>query len=272
MNVQLVARNNIKVSGSGTQSIMFAHGFGCDQAMWRHVAPHFADDHRLILFDLVGSGRSDLTAWSPAKYASLDGYAADVIEILDHLSPDQPTVFVGHSVSAMIGVLAAIARPDLFAALVLVAPSPRYLNDGAYRGGFEAADIEELLETLESNYLGWSSAMAPVIMGNADKPELAGELEASFCANDPAIARHFARVTFTGDNRADLPSLRVPTLILQCSDDAIAPESVGRFTHENISGSRFVQLAATGHCPNLSAPDETAAAIQGFLDATPLAL
>jgi sigma-B regulation protein RsbQ len=266
---RLIARNNIKVHGRGSRPMMFAHGFGCDQSMWRHMIPDFDDDYRLVLFDLVGSGRSDPAAWSPAKYASLHGYAADVIEILEYFALGQPVTFVGHSVSGMIGALAAIERPDLFAALVLVAPSPRYINDGAYHGGFEAADIGELLDTLDSNYLGWSSAMAPVIMGNRDRVELGHELEATFCANAPTIARHFARVTFTGDNRADLPLIRTPTLILQCSDDVIAPVDVGHYIHRQISGSTFMQLAATGHCPNLSAPAETSAAIRRFLDAAP---
>ena len=264
MSGQVMARNNVKLSGTGTRAVLFAHGFGCDQAMWRHMVGQF-DDCRVVLFDHVGSGRSDLMAWSPAKYATLHGYANDVIEIVEALDFGRPVAFVGHSVSAMIGALAAIARPDLFDALVMVGPSPRYMNDAGYFGGFDAADIEDMLDTLDSNYLGWSSAMAPTIMGNAGRPELAEELEASFCRNDPAIARHFARVTFTGDNRADLPRVATRTLVLQCSEDAIAPDQVGRYTHERISGSDFVQLQATGHCPNLSAPDETSAAIRRFL-------
>lgn len=264
---QIETRNNVKLSGNGDRRSMFAHGFGCDQAMWRHMVPRFEDQFRCILFDHVGSGRSDLSAWSDLRYATLDGYARDVVEIIEAVEGGGPVTFVGHSVSAMIGALAAISRPDLFDALVMIGPSPRYLNDGDYVGGFEPSDIEELLETLDSNYLGWSSAMAPAIMGNADRPELASELEASFCRNDPSIARHFARVTFTGDNRADLQRVRTPSLILQCSEDAIAPEQVGQYTHAHLPGSRLVQLAATGHCPNLSAPEETSAIIREFLGA-----
>lgn len=267
MASQLIARNNITISGRGTRPVIFAHGFGCGQTMWRHMVPHFEPDHRVILFDHVGAGGSVLAAWSPAKYASLSGYAGDVLEILTGLDLGEPAIFVGHSVSAMIGALAAIARPELFRALVMVGPSPCYLNDGAYAGGFDAADIDDLLETLDSNYLGWSAAMAPVIMGNEHRPQLRSELEASLCATDPAIARHFARVTFTSDNRADLDHVRVPTLILQCSRDSIAPDNVGQFVHDSIAGSRLVRLAATGHCPHLSAPEETATAILDYLAA-----
>jgi sigma-B regulation protein RsbQ len=244
--------------------MLFAHGFGCDQHMWRFVAPAFEATHRVILFDHVGAGGSDLTAYDETKYGSLAGYATDVVELCEELSL-QDVVFVGHSVSAMIGVLAAEQRPDLFGALVLVGPSPRYINDEGYVGGFEAEDIAELLDALDSNYLGWSASMAPVIMGHADEPQLGAELTASFCRTDPTIARHFARVTFTSDNRDDLGSVQVPTLVLQCADDVIAPASVGRYVHDRIPGSRLVELSATGHCPNLSAPDETTAAIRAFV-------
>jgi sigma-B regulation protein RsbQ len=263
--VDVVARNNVVVSGRPDgPPMLFAHGFGCDQHMWRHVAPAFESSHRVVLFDQVGTGRSDLSAFDPQRYADLGGYAEDVLEICRELELTD-VVFVGHSVSAMIGVLAASREPDRFARLVLVGPSPRYIDDGDYVGGFSPEDIDGLLESLESNYLGWSGAMAPVIMGNPDRPELGAELTNSFCRTDPAIARHFARVTFTSDNRADLASVRVPTLILQCSDDVIAPPAVGDYVHRAIPGSTLVRLAATGHCPNLSAPDETAAAIASFV-------
>jgi sigma-B regulation protein RsbQ len=244
--------------------MVLAHGFGCDQNMWRFVAPAFAGDHRVVLFDHVGAGGSDLSAYDPERYGSLDGYADDVLEICDELDLRE-LVFVGHSVSAMIGVLAAARRPERFGALVLVGPSPRYIDDEGYVGGFGEQDIEELLDALDSNYLGWSSQMAPVIMGNPDRPELGGELTASFCRTDPGIARQFARVTFTSDNRGDLARVDVPTLVLQCSDDVIAPTPVGEYVHRHIRGSEMVVLQATGHCPNLSAPDETAAAIRAFL-------
>jgi sigma-B regulation protein RsbQ len=241
--------------------VLFA---GCDQSMWRFVVPEFEADHRVVLFDHVGFGQSDLTAYDPERYGSLRGYADDVVELCRELELTD-VVFVGHSVSAMIGVLAAQQAPELFGALVMVGPSPRYVDDGDYTGGFSRADIAALIESLDSNHLGWSQAMAPVIMGNPDRPELAAELTNSFCRTDPDIARRFARVTFLSDNRADLAGVRVPTLVLQCTDDVIAPEVVGRYVHEHVPGSVFTQLSATGHCPNLSAPEETTAAIRAFL-------
>jgi len=261
----VLERNAVRVSGvAGGRPIVFAHGFGCDQGMWRFVAPDFEVDHRVVLFDQVGAGNSDLSAYDPEKYGSLRGYASDLVEICRDLELSD-VVFVGHSVSAMIGVLALHEAPELFGALVMVGPSPRYVNDGDYTGGFSRSDIAGLLDSLESNHLGWSAQMAPVIMGNPDRPELGEELTNSFCRTDPDIASRFARVTFLSDNRADLAVVRVPTLVLQCSDDVIAPEVVGRYVHEAIRGSVFTKLAATGHCPNLSAPEETTAAIRAFL-------
>lgn len=258
-------RHNITFAGPPDAPVLlFAHGFGCDQHMWRGVVPYFENDYRLVLFDHVGAGGSDLTAYDPERYASLDGYADDVLRICRELDLHD-VVFVGHSVSAMIGVLAAAADPTPFSALVLIGPSPRYVNDGEYVGGFEAADIEQLLDSLESNYLGWSSAMAPVIMGRPDRPELGAELTESFCRTDPAIARQFARATFLADNRDDLSRVPVPSLVLQCSNDVIAPEPVGRYVRDHLPDARLVTLQATGHCPNLSAPQETAAAIREFL-------
>ena len=258
-------RNNVTVSGDpSARPIVFAHGFGCDQEMWRLVAPGFETDHRVVRFDAVGSGGSDLGAYDPAKYDSLHGYAEDLLEILEQLDL-RDVVYVGHSVSATIGVLAETRDPSRFGALVLVGPSPRYVNDDGYIGGFERSDIEGLLDALDANYLGWSQEMAPVIMGNADRPELGVQLTESFCTVDPEIARHFARVTFLSDNRRDFGAVSTPTLVLQCSDDVIAPTAVGRYVHERISGSRFVQLSATGHCPNLSAPEELTAEIRTFL-------
>ena len=248
--------------------MIFAHGFGCDQNMWRYVAPRFADDHRIVLFDLVGSGKSDVSAYDRERYSTLNGYAQDVLEICAALDL-RDVIFVGHSVSSMVGVLAAEREPDRFASLVLVGPSPRYINDDGYVGGFESADIDDLLRSLESNYLGWSAAMAPVIMGRPDEPALGQELTDSFCRTDPEIASHFARVTFTSDNRADLRRVEVPTLVLQCSDDVIAPVSVGKFVRDEMPRATLVQLEATGHCPNLSAPEETVAAIKAFLQPVP---
>ena len=259
-------RNHVVVTGSGSQAIVLAHGYGCDQNMWRFVAPQFEADYRVVRFDHVGHGRSDASAFDPKKYATLAGYANDVVEICDQLGL-QGAVFVGHSVSAMIGIIAATRRPDLFESLVLVGPSPCYINEAPYVGGFERKDIEELLDFLDGNQLGWSSAMAPVIMGNADRPELAEELANSFCRTDPEVAKHFARVTFLSDNRADLPKLKARALVLQCSNDVIAPEAVGRYVAEQIPGSELVMLDASGHCPNLSAPAETVGAIKRFLGA-----
>ena len=259
-------RNNVHVGGRGSRAIVFAHGFGCDQNMWRLVEPGFRDEFQTVLFDHVGAGRSDLSAYSREKYASLDGYATDVIAIGEELEL-RGAIFVGHSVSAMIGLLAAKRAPDMFSELIMVGPSPRYINDDGYVGGFSASQIEELLEFLDSNHMGWSAAMAPTIMGNADRPELSQELENSFCRTDPDIAKHFARTTFTSDNRADLKDVRARTLILQCSEDVIAPIAVGEYLHAHIPNSELVVMRATGHCPNLSAPDETTAAIRAFLAA-----
>jgi sigma-B regulation protein RsbQ len=263
--MDVVSRNNVVLSGPvGAQPMLFAHGFGCDQNMWRHVAPAFEHDHRVVLFDHVGAGRSDLAAYDRVKYASLQGYADDVLEICRELEL-RDVVFVGHSVSAMIGVLAAGREPERFAKLVLVGPSPRYVDDDGYAGGFSREDIEGLLEAVDSNYLGWSRQLAPAIVGNADRPELGEELTNSFCRTDPEIARHFARVTFTSDNRADLARVTTPALVLQCRDDVIAPVAVGEYVHRHLAGSTLVRMQATGHCPNLSAPDETIAAIRAFL-------
>lgn len=263
--MDIIARHHVTVSGPESGPVMlFAHGFGCDQAMWRHVAPAFADRYRVITFDHMGSGRSDVSTYEPQRYESLHGYAADVLEIVRGLDLDE-VVFVGHSVSSMIGALAVIEAPERFDALVMVSPSPRYLDDVDYRGGFAREDIDELLESLASNYLGWSAAMAPVIVGNPDRPALGEELTASFCRMDPEIAHRFATTTFLSDNREDLPKVAVPTLVLQCSRDAIAPTGVGRFVADAIPDATLVQLAATGHCPNLSAPEETVAAIDDYL-------
>jgi sigma-B regulation protein RsbQ len=262
--VAALTRNNVRVEGQGGRAMIFAHGFGCDQNMWRFVEPSFQEAFRTILFDHVGAGGSDLSAYDPVKYSALSGYADDVVEIIRELSLDR-VIFVGHSVSAMIGVLASLKAPELFDRLVLIGPSPRYIDDGDYIGGFSAAQINELLESLSDNYLGWSAAMAPAIMGNPERPELGQELTNSFCRTDPEIAKAFARVTFTSDNRADLGRVTAPALILQCSDDIIASEEVGSYVHRHIPGSKLVLMTATGHCPNLSAPAETISAIRAFV-------
>jgi sigma-B regulation protein RsbQ len=263
--MSVIERHNIKITGQlDGQPMLFAHGFGCDQHMWRFVAPRFEDEFKVVLFDYVGAGGSDAAAYDPDRYANLAGYADDVVEICRELDLHE-VIFVGHSVSSMIGALASLRAPEVFAKLVFVAPSARYVDDEDYSGGFTEQDITELLDSLESNYLGWSSAMAPVIMGNRDRPELGAELTESFCRTDPDIARRFARVTFLSDNRADLANVTTPTLVLQCSNDAIAPIVVGEYVHSLLPNSEFVLLEATGHCPNLSAPDQTAAAISTFV-------
>jgi len=265
--VDVRARNNVVITGRADGPVVvLAHGFGCDQNLWRLMVPALAERYRVVLFDHTGSGRSDLSAWTADRYGDLDGYADDVLALCRELEL-RDVVLVGHSVSAMIAVLAANREPERFAKLVLLTPSPSYLDDGDYRGGFSRADIDELLESLEANYLGWSAAMAPVIMGNPERPELGEELTNSFCRTDPVIARVFARATFLSDNRADLPRVTVPTLVIECAQDAIAPREVGRYTHQQIPGSRLVTLDATGHCPQLSAPDSTAEAIMAFVDA-----
>lgn len=262
--MSVLLRNNVRASGSGTRPLLFAHGFGCDQNMWRLVVPAFENDFKIILFDHVGAGGSDITAYSRHKYSTLDGYAGDVIEIVRELDLVN-VIFVGHSVSSMIGVLAQAQAPGLFASLVMVGPSPRYINDGDYIGGFGAEQIEELLTFLDNNHMGWSAAMAPTIMGNPNRPDLGDELTNSFCRTDPEVAKHFARVTFTSDNRADLANVHVPCLILQCSDDVIAPTVVGEYVHRQLPNSQLVVMKATGHCPNLSAPEETIEAIRAFV-------
>lgn len=257
--------NNVTVTGKGTRVMIFAHGFGCDQNMWRHIVPSFEDAYKVVLFDHVGAGRSNLSAFDPERYSSLGGYADDVLDICEQLDV-RDGIFVGHSVSAMIGILAAIKNPAPFSDLVLVGPSPCYINKDGYHGGFDTSDIEGLLETMESNHLGWSRSMSPVIMGNPERPELAEELGDSFCRTDPEIARHFARTTFMSDNRADLERLKTPALILQCAQDVIAPAEVGAYVHSKLEGSKLVQLEAIGHCPHMSAPREVIQAMKQYLD------
>jgi sigma-B regulation protein RsbQ len=260
----IIERNNIHIHGAGDRAMVFAHGFGCDQNMWRFVAPAFEHDFMTVMFDHVGAGGSDLSVYDRVKYSSLSGYADDVVEICTELGL-KDAVFVGHSVSSMIGVLAAQQAPGMFGKLVLIGPSPRYIDDEGYVGGFSAKQIEELLQFLESNHMGWSTQMAPMIMGNPDRPELGQELTNSFCRTDPEIAKAFARVTFSSDNRKDLAEVTVPTLVLQCKEDIIASQEVGEFVARNIPDSRMIVLDATGHCPNLSAPEEVIAAMRTFV-------
>jgi sigma-B regulation protein RsbQ len=244
--------------------MVLAHGFGCDQNMWRFVAPAFEQDFKVILFDHVGCGKSDLSAYDTQKYSSLSGYADDLVELCREMNVTDG-VFVGHSVSAMIGALASIKAPEVFRELILIGPSPRYIDDGAYIGGFSADQIAELLDFLDDNHMGWSAAMGPVIMGNPERPELSEELVNSFCRTDPDIARAFAKVTFNSDNRADLPKISARTLVIQCREDVIAQQRVGEYVRDNIPRAEMVVINATGHCPNLSAPAEVIEAIKGFV-------
>jgi sigma-B regulation protein RsbQ len=271
MAANVIARNNVKVFGSGSQPMLFAHGFGCDQNMWRFITPAFENDFRIVLFDYVGSGKSDLAAYDPQRYSKLEGYAQDVLDVC-HALDLKHVIFVGHSVSSMIGVIAANREPSLFDHLILVGPSPRYINDPPYVGGFERKDIEELLDTMDKNYIGWANFLAPAIMKNPERPELAAELTESFCSTDPVIARRFAEATFFADNRDDLSRVTVPSLILQCSDDIIAPEAVGAYLHQRLDASTLHLMKATGHCPHMSHPEETIDAIKAYLskaDASP---
>ncbi|MGB3169195.1 MAG: alpha/beta hydrolase [Rhodococcus sp. (in: high G+C Gram-positive bacteria)] len=261
-------KNNVRVVGAENgPTVMLAHGFGCDQHLWRGVTHLLAPTCRVVLFDHVGAGASDRSEWDEEKYSTLEAYAADVVTIAQELGL-HGAVFVGHSVAAMIGVLAVADHPDLFSKLVLLTPSPRYLDDTDYRGGFSREDIDELLESLDSNYLGWSAAMAPVIMDNPERPELGEELTASFCRTDPACARAFARATFLSDNRSDLARVTVPTLVIECANDSLAPRGVGKYVHDAIAGSELVTLDTSGHCPHVSDPEVTAAAVLAFVDAS----
>ncbi|NEM98371.1 alpha/beta fold hydrolase [Pontibacter burrus] len=259
-----IQKHNVNVFGKGVKPILFAHGYGCDQKMWRFITPAFENEYKIVLFDHIGFGKSDTSTYSISKYHSLSAYADDVLAICEELDLHD-VIFIGHSVSAMIGVLAANKQPERFSKLVLIGPSPCYVNDGNYTGGFTEENIKGLIDSLESDYLNWSNTMAPVIMGNPEKPELGQELAKSFCSSNIDIAKDFARITFLSDNRADLQKVTTDTLILQCSEDVIAPEVVGQYVHQQIPGSRLVKMEAVGHCPNLSAPDETITAIKEFL-------
>ncbi|HYE56026.1 MAG TPA: alpha/beta hydrolase [Chitinophagaceae bacterium] len=264
MKVDVIRRNNVHVSGNGDQPMLFAHGFGCDQNMWRFITPAFAEDYKIVLFDYVGAGKSDLRHYNPERYSTLNGYAQDILDVCDALQL-RDVILVGHSVSSMTGLLAALEKPEYFSHIVMVGPSPCYINKDGYVGGFEQRDIEELLETMEKNYIGWANFLAPNIMGNPDKPELRQELTDSFCSTDPVIAHRFAKATFYSDNRADLSKLQVPSLVLQCSEDIIAPTGVGEYVYRNLPHGSFRLMKAKGHCPHMSAPEETIELIKEYL-------
>jgi len=262
---EVLDRNNVSIRGRlDGPTIVFAHGFGCDQNMWRFVTPAFETTHRLVLFDYVGCGGSDVSAFQPARYATLDGYVRDLLEVCD-AADVHDAIFVGHSVSAMIGLLAAQRQPGRFERLAMVSPSPHYLNDPPYTGGLERRDVEELLSLMDHNYIGWASHLAPLVMGNGDRPQLAAELQQSFCSTDPVAAKAFARATFFADNRADLVNAPAPSLIIQVRDDPIAPVAVGQYMHERMPRSEIVVIDASGHCPHMSHPDLTLEAMHAFV-------
>lgn len=265
MKQSVLSRNNVSITGKGTQAMIFAPGFGCDQNMWRLVAPAFEENYRIILFDYVGSGKSDYKAYSSSKYSNLYGYAQDVLDICAALELKE-VIFIGHSVGSIIGMLASIQEPNRFDRLIMIGPSPCYLNDPPnYKGGFEREDLEGLIDMMEMNYIGWANYLAQVIMKNPDRPELSRELEASFCSTNPIVARQFATATFFADNREDLPKVVVPSLILQCSEDAIAPLEVGHYMHHHLPESTLYLMQATGHCPHMSHPEETIHLINEYL-------
>lgn len=267
MTVNFLERNNVKVFGNGEKTIVFAHGFGCDQDMWRYIVPSFEDSYRIVLFDYVGSGKSQLSYYNSDKYNSLQGYAQDVMDVMDTLELSN-AIFVGHSVSSMIGMLTSIQRSDYFEKIIMLGPSPRYVNDlPDYYGGFDKQDIDELLQMMEMNFIGWASYLAPIVMQNSDRVELTEELEQTFCSRDPHIARQFAEVTFFSDCRSQLELASVPTLILQCSDDSIAPIEVGEYLHAHLRNSTLQHMKATGHYPHLSHPEETTRLIKQYLTA-----
>ena len=266
VNASVLARNHVSVQGQGAHTVVFAHGFGCDQNMWRFVEPSFRDRFRTVLFDYVGLGKSDLGAFDAGRYSTLDGYAQDLVEIGEALDLRGATI-VGHSVSSMIGLLASLRAPQRFGALVMVAPSPRYINAPPdYVGGFERTDIEGLLELMDHNYVGWAGALAPMVMGSEAGPELTHELQETFCSTDPLVAKCFARATFYGDNRADLAKSKVPSLVLQVREDAIAPMAVGAYLERHLPQSELRVIEANGHCPQISHPQLTIEAIRPFLD------
>lgn len=260
----IIVRNNVTILGQGDQPLIFAHGFGCDQNMWRFITPAFMDKYKIILFDYVGSGNSDINAYSSEKYQSLQGYVQDLLDIIETLSL-QNSIFVGHSISAMIGLLASIQHPDYFKKLIMIGPSPCYLNDDGYLGGFERSDIAELLDMMEMNFTGWASYMAPIAMSNPEQPALTQELKQTFIAADPIIAKEFAEVTFLSDHRSELPKVSVPSLIIQCSEDSIVPISVGDYLHQHLKNSTLQLMEAKGHYPHISHPNETIQCIADFL-------
>lgn len=261
---QIIKRNNVNISGQGQKVLVFAHGFGCDQYVWDEIAPFFETKYRVVLFDYVGSGRSDKAAYSEERYSTLHGYKQDLLDLCDALQLEN-IVFIGHSVSSMIGALAAIERPDLMKNLIMIGPSPHYLNEPGYEGGFDKADIEGMLEMMEVDFNKWAEFLAPLVMQNQERPRLIEDFERVLCSNDPVIARRFAKATFLADVRGELEKVKVPTLILQTREDAIAPQAVGEYVHGEIPDSEFKLMDATGHNPHMSHAEETIEKICEYL-------
>lgn len=257
-------RNNVTILGKGKQTIVFGHGLGCDQTIWKYITPPFEEKYQIVLFDYVGSGNSDLSAYESDRYKDLNGYAMDLLEIIEALAL-KDVIFIGHSVSSMIGTLASIQQPEVFKCLIMIAPSPRYINDINYIGGFNEEDVKELLTMMEMNFVGWASVTAPLAMNNPQNPKLGQDLQSRFCSGDPIITREFAQATFLSDHRNDLSQISVPTLIIQCSEDSMVPKEVGEYLHQHIQNSTLLLTEAKGHYPQLSDPTETVAIIQNYL-------
>jgi sigma-B regulation protein RsbQ len=265
MATRIIKRNHVNVQGQGNQTLIFAHGFGADQTVWRHIVAAFDSDYRIVLFDHVGAGKSDFTAYSRSRYSSLYGYAEDLLELCAELKLTH-TILVGHSVSAMIALLASVMEPQRFSRLIFIGASPRYLNDVDYHGGFEQSDLDALYAAMSANYEAWACGFfAPLMMGNPERPSLAREYAATLAAIRPDIALAVARAIFQSDFRAHLPRLTLPTLIIQSSDDKAVPPNVGRYLAAKIPKSQLVNINAQGHVPHLSAPDEVIRAIRAYL-------
>lgn len=260
----VIERNHVRVIGEGHQIIVMAHGFGCDQNMWQYITPYFKEQYKIVLFDYVGSGKSDMSAYDAEKYNSLHGYKQDLLEVIEALDLEQ-VIYFGHSVSSMIGLLAAIEQPQKFKQMIMIGPSPCYLNDEHYKGGFEKSDVEDLLSMMEMNFAGWASFMAPFAMGNEGTSPITEELENTFVSCNPQIAKQFAEVTFYSDYRDTIAKLQVPTLIMQCANDSVVPVEVGYYLHKNIKNSELVILDTRGHYPHISEPKLTVELMNNYL-------
>lgn len=266
MKKDIRSRNNISLLGNDPlkKTIVFSHGFGSDQTAWRHQVEAFKNNYNIVLFDMVGAGKSDFSAYSPNRYSTLHAYSDDLIEIITELQLQKP-IIVTHSVSGMTSVLASLREPQMFEKLILICSSPRYLNDGDYKGGFDQSDLDGLFDAMSSNYHAWAAGFGPVAMGNPERPELGKEFARTLGEIRPDVAQAVARVIFTSDHRKDVPKLTTPTLVIQTSNDIAVPLEVGRYLHKNIKGSTLAHIDASGHLPHMSAPDEINSVIASFL-------